>query len=182
VRSGIECRAVSHFRVNDSIPGLALPSVCADKLSNFATFKDEPCRLSVFNSSRNRPDPTVSFNLIRGASVRCRGDPAPRTRSLAEPRAAGLVAATGSDLTGWMFGDGGDTAGGSRNLSGNRLARFVLGPSSSILMGRSPQQRIRNLFCIYLVCTVALIESASRKKYLSPDPESWCKRQVCSKA
>ncbi len=30
--------------------------------------------------------------------------------------------------------------------------------------------------------TVALTESASRKKYLSPDPESWCKRQVCSRA
>jgi hypothetical protein len=30
--------------------------------------------------------------------------------------------------------------------------------------------------------TVALIDSASLKKYFSPDPESWRKRQVCSGA
>jgi hypothetical protein len=30
--------------------------------------------------------------------------------------------------------------------------------------------------------TVALSKRARRKKYLSPAPESWCKRQVCSEA
>ena len=41
---------------------------------------------------------------------------------------------------------------------------------------------LQQLCVHYLPNTVALKDSASWKKYFPPDPESWRKRQVCSRA